>query len=387
MRTLARALAPTLDRLRGADAAIVEDQVTITRIASPTGGEADRARWVAGALVRRGLRDVHLDGAGNVVGLAGPANGAAPLALCAHLDTVFDGCGPIEVRRDGDRLRAPGISDNARGLATLLAVAGAAGDLPAARPILFAATTGEEGRGNLRGARHLFDTAARGAHAAIALDGPGDERVVHAALGSRRYHVSFTGPGGHSWGAYGSPNAVHAAAAFVMRLSALAGSAPPRAAITASRIAGGEVINAIPADAWVEVDLRSASHEELDRLDREIRLAAAVATDAENASRRADSPPLSSLVALLGDRPAGEVPVREPVVVAAVAATRHVGREPTLAVASTDANIPISLGIPAIAIGGGGAGGDTHTPAEWFENREGSVGISRAMLIVAAMAL
>jgi len=388
MRTLAQALAPALDRLRAGDEAIIDDQVTITGIASPTGSEADRGRWMAGALTRRGVRDVHVDAAGNVVGAAGPATDAAPLVLCAHLDTVFDGPGPITVRREGDRLEAPGISDNARGLATMLAVAGAvaAGDVPLARPVLFAATTGEEGRGNLRGARHLFDTAARGAHAAIALDGPGDERVVHTALGSRRYHVSFRGPGGHSWGAYGSPNAVHAAAAFVMSLSALARSAPPRAAITASRIAGGEVINAIPADAWVEVDLRSASSDELDRLDREVRLAAAVATEAENASRRTDAPPLCSLVSMLGDRPAGEVPVKEPLVVAAMAATRHIGREPALALASTDANIPISLGIPAIAIGGGGAGGDTHTTAEWFENREGSLGIARAMLIVAAMA-
>jgi tripeptide aminopeptidase len=142
----------------------------------------------------------------------------------------------------------------------------------------------------------------------------------------------------------------------------------------------------MPADAWVEVDLRSASSNELERLDHEIRMAAVTATDAENASRRPESPPLSSLVALLGDRPAGEVPLREPVVAAAISATRHLGREPALAVASTDANIPISLGIPAIAIGGGGAGGDTHTPAEWFENREGSLGIARAMLIVTAMA-
>jgi acetylornithine deacetylase/succinyl-diaminopimelate desuccinylase-like protein len=256
--------------------------------------------------------------------------------------------------------------------------------VPAA-PILFAATTGEEGRGNLRGARHLFETAGRGAHAAIALDGPGDERIVNAALGSRRYHVAFRGPGGHSWGAYGSPNAVHAAAELVVRVTALA-SGRPGVAVTASRIAGGETINAIPADAWIELDVRSPDPVELARLDRDVRTAAVAVTDIENASRRSGSAPMSVTVSLIGDRPAGEVPASESVVAAAIAATRQVGREPVLALASTDANIPISLGIPAIAIGGGGTGGDTHTRNEWFENRDGSRGIARALLTVAAVA-
>lgn len=376
-----------LDGLAAADAALVDDQIAVARIPAPTGSEAARGTWMASRLERAGLRDVRVDAAGNVVGMAGPANGAAPVALCAHLDTVFESGDPVEVRRDGLRLEAPGISDNARGLAALVAIAGAfaSGRVPARRPVVFAATTGEEGHGNLRGARHLFGTAARGAHAAIALDGPGDERIVNAALGSRRYHVVFRGPGGHSWGARGAPNAVHAAAALVVRLAALAAARHPAVAVTASRIGGGESVNAIPADAWLEVDVRAADGTELDRLDRELRQASGAAADAENAARRQGTAPLAWSVTLVGDRPAGAVPAGEAVVQAAIAATRHVGREPILALASTDANIPISLGIPAVAIGAGGAGGDTHTRSEWFENRDGTRGVARALLLTAAL--
>ncbi|HEX9565346.1 MAG TPA: M20/M25/M40 family metallo-hydrolase [Gemmatimonadaceae bacterium] len=388
MRAIARSLAPVLARLRAADGRIMADQVAVTGIPAPTGAESDRARWMADRLTESGIRDVHIDVAGNVVGATGAQNGEAPVVLCAHMDTVFESREPIEVRREGIRFEAPGISDNARGLATLVALARELGgeSVRTARPVLLAATTGEEGLGDLRGARYLFESAARGAHAAIALDGPGDERIVNTALGSRRYHVAFRGPGGHSWGAYGSPNAVQAAAALVVRLSALAERGRPRVAITPSRISGGETINAIPADAWLEVDIRSGDSGELGRLDRELRFAAVAAADGENAARRPGSAPMSVAVSLIGDRPAGEVPAREAVVAAAVAATQQIGREPVLTLASTDANIPISLGIPAISIGGGGAGGDTHTRSEWFENRDGTRGVARALLTVAALA-
>jgi acetylornithine deacetylase/succinyl-diaminopimelate desuccinylase-like protein len=388
LEPLARALAPAFARLRAADDDIVADQVAIARIAAPTGRESRRAAWMADRLASLGLRDVHIDDAGNVVGTGGARGDAPPLVLCAHLDTVYDPAATVEVRRRGERLAAPGISDNARGLATLLALAGEFGRhrLPAARPVLFAATTGEEGHGDLRGARHLFATAGRDAQAAIALDGPGDRRIVNAALGARRYHVAFRGPGGHSWGAQGAPNAVHAAAAFVTRIASLAANSRPVAAVTASRIAGGHAVNAIPADAWIEVDVRSGAEEELARLDAALRRAALAAADNENAGRRTGTPALAVMVTLTGNRPAGLVAESERVVATAVAATHLVGRDPELAIASTDANIPISLGIPAIAIGGGGIGGETHTAAEWFENRDGATGIARALLTVSALA-
>ncbi len=388
MPQIARSLAPVLRRLWEIDDTVIDDQIAIAGISAPTGAESRRARWVATELARRGVRNVRIDDAGNVVGWTGPSSTEPPVVICAHLDTAIEPREPVVVRRDGPKLRAPGISDNARGLTTMLALSRplAAGDVSLSRPVLLAATTGEEGRGNLRGARHLFDTAGRGAWAAIALDGPGDEAIVNTASGARRFHVTFRGAGGHSWGAYGSPNAVHAAADFVMRLTGLASAAGPRSALTASRIAGGEALNAIPADAWVEIDLRSTDPDVLMRLDRELQFAARAAAEAQNAARLAHSVPLGVSVELIGDRPAGEVPETESIVSAAVAATRQVGREPRLTLASTDANIPISLGIPAIAIGGGGVGGDTHTHDEWYENVEGPRGIARALLTLAAVA-
>jgi tripeptide aminopeptidase len=391
MQTAVRALAASLDplfrRIQETDDAVIEDQIAIARVAAPTGGESARAELMVRRLRAAGLRNVDIDGAGNVIAFSG-GRGQAPIVLCAHLDTVFESREPVHVHREGLRLQAPGISDNARGLATLAALADLVGSgrLPVQRPVLFAATTGEEGHGDLRGARHLFDTVAANAHVAIALDGPGDERVVTAALGCRRYHIAFRGPGGHSWGRYGAPNAIHATAALVTRLTGYAAYDRSRTALTVSRIAGGTTINAIPSEAWIEVDVRSTSDAELVRIDQHIRRAARDAADEENSRRRADTVPLHATLTLIGERPAGEVATDHPVVIAAAEATREVGRTPEFAVASTDANIPLSRGMPAIAIGGGGAGGDTHTPAEWFENRDGSRGVARAALLLAVLA-
>jgi acetylornithine deacetylase/succinyl-diaminopimelate desuccinylase-like protein len=387
VRGLATSLTPVFSRIQDVDATVIHDQIAIARVPAPTGQESARAEWMARRLRAAGLRNVGIDPAGNVIASSG-GRGAAPIVLCAHLDTVFDSQEPVEVRRDGVRLHAPGISDNARGLATLVTLADlvGCGRLPVSRPVLFAATTCEEGHGDLRGARYLFDTVGAGAHAAVALDGPGDERVVTAALGCRRYHIGFRGPGGHSWGRYGAPNAIHAAAALVMRLTGYAAYDRARTALTVSRISGGSTINAIPAEAWIEVDVRSTSDAELVRIDQHIRRATRDAGDEENARRRADTTALSVTLTLIGERPAGEVSTDHDLVVAAVEATRAVGRTPEYAVASTDANIPISRGIPSVAIGGGGAGGDTHTPTEWFENREGTRGIVRAALLLAALA-
>lgn len=387
VRALFTSFDPLFRRIQDADDRIVADQVAITEIPAPTGNEAERADFIARKLRSAGLRQVSIDSAGNVTALGGGRSGS-PVVLCAHLDTVFESRDPVQVRRDGARLHAPGISDNARGLATLVTLADlvGAGRLPVARPVLFAATTCEEGHGDLRGARHLFDTVAAGAHAAVALDGPGDERVVTSALGCRRYHIAFRGPGGHSWGRYGAPNAIHAAAALVTRLTGYAAYDRARTALTVSRIAGGTTINAIPAESWIEVDVRSTSHAELVRIDQHVRRAARESGDEENSRRRSDATPLSVTLTLIGERPAGEVESHQDVVVAAAEATRAVGRVPEFAVASTDANIPISRGIPAIAIGGGGAGGDTHTLAEWFENRDGHRGVARAALLLAALA-
>ena len=381
-----QALADARARLAGRDAAIVATQVTLSEIAAPTGHEGARARWVARRFAELGLAAVRTDDVGNVVGRRPGTHGGAPVVICAHLDTVFPAETALRVRRVRRRLVGPGIGDNGRGLAAMLALAEEIDGrrVRTRRPIDFVATVGEEGLGDLRGAKHFFAAAERAPAAAIALDGAGDERVVHRALGSRRFRVTFHGAGGHSWAAFGVPNAVHAVGIATARLAALPLPGEPRTTLSVGRVGGGISVNAIPEEGWLEVDLRSTAPSVIERYDRELRLVARAAAAEESARR--GGPPLSCRVEVIGDRPCGEVPAGEPLVRTALEATRLIGRDPELATASTDANVPIGRGIPAIAIGAGGRGGDAHTPAEWYENTEGTLGIARALTIVASAA-
>jgi acetylornithine deacetylase/succinyl-diaminopimelate desuccinylase-like protein len=376
-------------RLAADAPAVLQSQVEVCEIAAPTGEEDARAAWLLERF--RGLALTHLerDFAGNVIGVRpGTEPDEAPVVLCAHLDTVFPRETAVRVRREGDRLVGPGIGDNGRGLAALLALArvidGVA--LCSRAPIVFVGTTGEEGTGDLRGAKHLFTNGLRGARAALILDGAGDDRIVHRALGSRRFRIAFHGPGGHSWSAFGSPNAVHAAAACAAHLTALALPTQPRTTLSIGRIGGGMSVNAIPSDAWLELDVRSTASEHLPNLEAQVRTAARQAEHEENARRAPGSARLTSRVEIIGDRPAGETAIDHPLVAAAVEATRLIGRQPALGAASTDANVPISLGIPAVAIGAGGRGGNAHTESEWFEDAEGELGLERALGITLATA-
>jgi acetylornithine deacetylase/succinyl-diaminopimelate desuccinylase-like protein len=371
-------------RLAAHDENIVRAQIAVSEIAAPTGEENERAEWVARRFEGVGLREVRIDDAGNVVGRRPGRADVPPVAVCAHLDTVFPRQTRVSVTREGTRLSGPGIGDNGRGVAAMLALATALDGehLVTERPVDFIGTTGEEGAGDLRGAKHHFAHARCDAVAAIILDGAGDERIVHRALASRRYRLTFTGPGGHSWTAYGVPNAVHAAAVATARLARVPLPATPRTTVSVGRIGGGLSVNSIPERAWVEVDVRSASPTMLHRLDREVRNAAAAGAAEENARRAVGTTALAHAVEVIGERPGGETPPDHPLVLAAMEATRLIGRAPELAIASTDANIPISLGIPAIAIGAGGRGGDAHTPGEWFDNTDGPLGVARALGLV-----
>lgn len=383
-----RALAPAHARIAARDPATIRTQVAVSQIAAPTGDERDRAEWFARRLRSLGVTDARIDAAGNVVGTRPGLDDSGPVLVCAHLDTVFARDVQLTFRRDGDRVVGPGIGDNGRGLAAMLAIAEEIDgrEVRTRRPIVFAATTGEEGAGDLRGAKYLFANLGDEPAAAIALDGAGDERIVHKALGSRRYHISYRGAGGHSWAAFGIPNAVHAAAAAAAMLAALPLPKTPRTTLSVSRIGGGTSINSIPEEGWLEVDLRSTSAAVLDRFDREIRIIVRAAAHQENARRATATPPLSHDVLVIGDRPSGELSADHPLVLSAIEATQLIDREPELAAASTDANIPIAMGIPAIAIGAGGRGGDAHTPGEWYDNVEGPLGIARAMTILATAA-
>jgi len=381
------ALADARARLAADDADIVRTQIAVTEIPAPTGDEAARAAWVARRLRAFGVADVRIDAAGNVIGRRAGATRAAPVVLCAHLDTVFPHDVPVRVERAGARLVGPGIGDNGRGLAVMLALAAAIDgrSVRTRRPIEFLATVGEEGAGDLRGAKRYFADCAPPA-AVIVIDGAGDERIVHRALGSRRFRVAFAGPGGHSWIAFGVPNPVHAAAACAARLAAVPLPDDPRATLSVTRVGGGMSVNAIPKEGWLEVDVRCADAGVLDALTRAVDRASRYALAEENERRAEGTPPLTMTVDVIGDRPCGEVAPDDPLVRAARQATCLVGRVPELTVASTDANVPIGLGVPAIAIGAGGRGGDAHTPREWFDNTNGATGVARALTIAVAAA-
>lgn len=383
---LYRALAPVREALHARDAAVLEEQVAVTEIAAPTGAESRRAGWLAERLNALGLRDVRTDAAGNVLGRRpGRSGSAGMVVVCAHLDTVFPDGTAIAVRRDGARLEGPGIVDNGRGLAGMLALAHASSALPLSCDVLFVGTVGEEGNGDLRGAKHLF-SQLDGVTAAIALDGAGEERIVTRALGARRLRLTVRGEGGHSWNAFGVANPAHAVAGAVARIAALRIPAQPRSTLSVCRLGGGLSVNAIPAEAWCEVDIRSLAGSVLARLERDVLEALRSAVREENERRAPGTDALTVEMTRIGDRPCGEMDDMHPLVRAACAATVAVGRTPALGVASTDANVPISLGIPAVAIGAGGRGGGVHTTDEWYDNEGGPEGLARALTLLVAAA-
>jgi len=371
-------------------------QAALSAVPAPTGAEGRRAARVAELFREVGLRDVLVDEVGNVHGWFGgdsltvAGDGSAPVVLAAHLDTVFGPEVDVAVERRGARLEGPGISDNARGLAALVAVAGAfvAARVPAARPILFAATVGEEGSGDLRGVKHLLNGKSDGDTPAafIALDGAGLERVVHRALGSRRYHITYRGPGGHSWAAFGVANPANGVGRAAALLADLPTPTAPRTTCAVVRLGGGTGLNSIPQEAWLDLDLRSEDPKALAQLDVTMRAALDRALEDENRRRAVGTAPLRLEIQLLGDRPCGVTPRAHPLVQAAVAANRALGRDAELASASTDANVPIARGVPAIALGAGGKAGDAHLATEWYENADGALGLVRALLVTAAVA-
>jgi acetylornithine deacetylase/succinyl-diaminopimelate desuccinylase-like protein len=303
--------------------------------------------------------------------------------ISAHLDTVFPPGTDVSPQWSGGIVRAPGIADDARGLATLLALGRVLTEVrtPLPFPLLFAATVGEEGQGDLRGVRHLFreDGPGQGAMGFISLDGVGIERVITRGVGSTRLRITLRGPGGHSWADWGLPNPIHQLGQVVSSMGSLPTPDSPKTTATAAKWGGGKSINAIPEQAWVEIDLRSEGPDELSALE------AALLQECERVltgpgQNEKSSHRLELELQELGRRPAGGTETSSPLVDAAVRATRTLGLEPRLTAASTDANIPMSLGIPAITLGAGGEAGGIHTLDEWYSNEKGPEGILRAFL-------
>jgi tripeptide aminopeptidase len=366
--------------------AITAEQIRICSIPASPFGERERAEYLSERFASLGLTEVEVDEEGNSLGLIKGASRAPLLVVSAHLDTVFSPETDFTVVKQGNKLLAPGIADDGCGLAALIALAQViqTEQIRTEGSILFVGTVGEEGEGNLRGVRHLLTKGrwASQVDSFLSFDGPGVDRITNQALGSRRYRVEITGPGGHSWGDFGLPNPVHALGRAISRLAAYPAPKEPRTTFNVGRIEGGTSVNSIPRKAAMEVDLRSTAETELRRLDAFFRRAMRDAVDEENAKRRAGDPELKLKLDLIGERPSGETPVDSALVELAIETTRLLGFEPRLDQSSTDSNLPISLGIPAITLGAGGTSGHSHTLDEWYDPRDRDKGLKRGLLVV-----
>jgi acetylornithine deacetylase/succinyl-diaminopimelate desuccinylase-like protein len=364
-------------------------QLEVARIAAPPFGESARSQWLAGKFRELGLDEVSQDDVGNVFG-AQPGQGHGYVSLSAHLDTVFPAGTPLNVRQQGSRLYGPGVSDNGAGITAMLAIAAAlrALHIRPALPVLFVGNVGEEGEGDLRGMRHIFSTPRwkESIHYSLVLDGAGSDTIVAEALGSRRFEVIVRGPGGHSWSDFGAPNPILVLARAIHVFAQTPVPATPKTTFNVGVIRGGTSVNSIPESASMRVDIRSTSMAEMERLERALRQALdrSVETEAQAAEPRASAPRrphgVSWELVAIGNRPAGELYPQARILQVIRAVDAQLGNVAQVQRASTDANIPLSLGREAIAVGGGGTGGGAHTLQEWFDCSGREQGLKRILL-------
>ncbi len=352
----------------------VADIIALTEIPAPPFQEAARARAYLAMLQAHGLSATDMDAVGNVMGVRpGTRNqGRGPyIVMAAHLDTVFPQGTDVRVRRDGDRLSAPGIGDDTRSLAVMLAYIRAldAAQIRTQEDILFVGNVGEEGLGNLRGVRHLFEEGryAGRIKAFFSMDVIDPDRIVNRGVGSKRYRATFRGPGGHSYDEFGIVNPMAAMARAVVDLYALSVPAAPKTTYSASVVGGGTSVNSIPGEVFADFDLRSESADALANLDLEFKAILTAAVAAENERRSARRGEITLELKAIGDRPAGGTAADAWITQVADAAVRAHGFAPNYVADSTDANLPMSLGIPALTIGSGGAGGRSHSLEEWID--------------------
>jgi tripeptide aminopeptidase len=399
-QTLARVLTlpqvrSALGWLRAQEPQIAQWQLELSRIAAPPFGESARSEWLSQRFKELGLEQVAVDEVGNVLGLR-PGVGGQCVSVSAHIDTVFPAGTPLNVRQSGSRLYGPGVSDNGAGVAALMAVAGAMRvcQIPHALPILFVGNVGEEGEGDLRGMRHLF-TASPLKDAilySLVLDGAGSDTIVSEALGSRRFEVIVRGPGGHSWSDFGAPNPILVLARAMNSFSQTPVPSSPKTVFNIGVVRGGTSVNSIPESASMRVDIRSTSMAEMERLEDALRLSLdrAVLAEMQIQERRGLGlrriPSVTSEVVPIGNRPAGELAPNAHILQVIHAVDSHLGNAAQVHRASTDANVPLSLGREAIAIGGGGSGGGAHTLQEWFDCGGRELGLRRILLALLTLA-
>lgn len=368
---------------------ILDWQTEMVRIPAPPFGERPRAEWLCERFRELGLDRPRIDEAGNVLAArAGTGPTARQAILSAHIDTVFPAGTRIEPERNGTRLAAPGACDNGAGVAAMLAIAAAMtqANLAGALDITFLGNVGEEGEGDLRGVRHFYRAAETSVEAHLVLDGAGDAMAVTHALGSQRWLVTVRGPGGHSWTDAGRPNPIVILSRAIQQFTAVELPSSPRTSVNVGTIEGGTAVNAIPEQATARFDLRCTEPDQLVRLEVELHRAVEDAVLAAAGGKRPEAAGLSWTVEKIGDRPSGRLPADSELMELLTAVDRHLGIRTEQRVASTDANIPLSLGIPAICLGSGGTGGGIHTHAEWYDARERESALRRILLLLLAVA-
>lgn len=376
-----------LEYLRANHEAHLAKQIQICEIPAPTFHESERAKFMLGEFLRVGLKDVKIDKQGNVLGWR-PGKSAKTLLLAAHLDISFAQGVDTKVRREGSRLLAPGIGDDSRGLAALLAIAEAMNHagIETDRTILFAANVGEEGLGDLNGVRYLFNESPykQRLDSFISIDGTNPDRITNGGVSVKRYRVTFKGPGGHSYGNFGRPSATHAMGRLVARVASFETPADPKTTFNVGRVSGGTAVNAIAEESMAEVDLRSESASELDKLELKFFEAVRLSVEEENARHSASGMKVTVDNKLVSNRPGGQTAESQPLAKAAKWAAEATGHRPRFSYSSTDSNVPISMGIPALTLGGGGTGDNAHSLQEWFEPAGAWKGPQMVMLTVLA---
>jgi acetylornithine deacetylase/succinyl-diaminopimelate desuccinylase-like protein len=364
-------------------------QRELTEIPAPPFGEAARSEWLRQRFTAVGLENVQVDGLGNVLGLLHSGIDAPVTGISAHLDTVFPQGTALKTREEANRLYGPGISDNAAGVTALLAIATALkrAQLKPATNILFIGNVGEEGEGNLRGMRHLFSASPwrEAIRSLLVIDGAGTDTYVNQALGSRRFEITFRGPGGHSWSDFGVPNPIVLLSRALAKFCEVQAPESPRTTFNVGVISGGTSVNSIPESATARVDLRSASMEELQKLEDRLRECVAEAWREAPLSHRAGELKVTLAIESIGDRPAAELPANARILQIVRAVDKHLRIESFSRLASTDANVPLSLGIEATTIGAGGDGGGAHTLREWFDCSNRDLGLKRILLVLLAL--
>jgi tripeptide aminopeptidase len=367
--------------------AILDLQAKVCEIPAPPFKEEARGRELERLFKEAGLKDVRIDGAGNVLGVR-PGKAARPnVVIAAHLDTVFPEGTNVKVTREGTLLKGPGIADDCRGLAVLLGMIRALneGRVETAGTLTFVADVGEEGLGDLRGMKQLFHETLKGQiDKFVSVDGAG-LGITHIGVGSNRYKVTFKGPGGHSYGAFGMANPIQAMGRAIAKIDAFEVPAQPKTTFNVGRVGGGTSVNAIPFEAWMEVDMRSADPAALKALDAKFHAALKEAVAEEN--RRWNNRGAVTVSAeLVGVRPAGQTPKDSAIVQSAMAVSRALELPETRREGSTDSNVPMNLGIPAITISGGGGGSGAHSLGEVFDSRDSWRGTQRALLLAIVLA-